>query len=76
MSFISPAEHVTEIIVMGNQCTWLQLTKLVLLERLSERYGRDDISLHQTFNRIPCPGNLVYFPLTVLKLLTMTLLSR
>ena len=44
-----PLEHVTELLVMVNQCLWLQLTSLVLLEKISTS---DNVSLEQIINRV------------------------
>ena len=43
----------------GNECLWLQLTSLVLLERISKG---DNTSLQQTINHIPRYNNQVSLP--------------
>ena len=48
--FTFPLEHVNKLIVMGNECLWLQLTNLVLPERRSKK---DNVSLQQITICIP-----------------------
>ena len=50
LNFTFPLEHVTELIVLGNECHRLQLTSLGLSEKTSEM---DIVSLQQIVNRIP-----------------------
>ena len=45
-----PVEPVTDLIVLGKECLWLQLTILLLLERTSKM---NNVSLKQIINRIP-----------------------
>ena len=50
LNFTFPLEHVTELIVLGEECLRLQLTNLVLLEKTSKM---DIVSLQHIINRIP-----------------------
>ena len=50
LNFSFPLEHVTELIVLENECLHLQLTSLVLLEKTPKM---DNVSLQQLINRIP-----------------------
>ena len=49
LNFTSPLKHVTDLIVLGNECLQLHSTKLVLLERIS---WMDIVPLQWIFNRI------------------------
>ena len=50
LNFTYPLQHVTGFIVFGEECLWLQLTSLVLSEKISKL---DNVSLQQLNNRIP-----------------------
>ena len=50
LNFTFPLEYDTELIVLGNDCLRLQLTSVVLLEKISKM---DNVSLQQTIIRIP-----------------------
>ena len=50
LNFTFPLEHVSEFIVMGNECLRLRLRSLVLLEKTPRM---DSFSLQQIINRIP-----------------------
>ena len=49
LKFTFPLKHVTELIVLGNEGLWMQLTCFVFLEGKSER---DKVSLQQLLNHI------------------------
>ena len=73
LNFTFPLEYDTELIVLGNDCLRLQLTSVVLLEKISKM---DNVSLQQTIIRIPDSSIviLVHLPLTISQLLTIKLL--
>ena len=74
LNFTFLPEHVTEIIVLGEECHRLQLTSLVLLERTSKM---DKVSLQHkksTVYHYWNIGTVALFPPTMFQLLTMTLL--
>ena len=50
LNFTFPLEHLTELIVLGEECLRLQLTNLVLLEKTSKI---DNVSQQELFNCIP-----------------------
>ena len=52
LNFTIPPEHVSELIVLGNECLWLQLKYLLFLEKMSER---DNVSREEIIYRIPLP---------------------
>ena len=74
LQFTFLLEQVTELIVLGDECVWLQLTSLVLLEQISKM---DNVSLEQkksTVSHYSSTGTVVFSPLFMVQLLTMTLL--
>ena len=74
LNFTFPLEHVTELIVLGKRMSSVAVDKIVLLEKTSKR---ENVSLQQkksTTSHYSSIGSVVFFPLTMFQLLTMTLL--